>query len=275
MGKPKKRLPRAAVAIRNLVLPFVVLGLAAGCASSVRCETSGSADCIKVLFLGNSYTYENNLPDVLSRLAESGGHWLETGISAKGGWTLMNHANAPDTEDLIRGNDWSYVVLQEQSEIPVVGDSRSASMYPAVKKLVGWIREAHAVPLLFETWAHKDGMPEYGLMDYRTMQSVIGTGYGTIGRELNIAISPVGEAWRLTRERYPGIELWQSDGSHPNRNGTYLAACVFYAVLYKESPEGLAYTFQIPVETASILQQMAKEVVMGISFQPRRPVLSG
>jgi hypothetical protein len=95
------------------------------------------------------------------------------------------------------------------------------------------------------------------------MQYDIMVGYGTIAKELNIPITPVGNAWMLTRKKHSDIDLWQNDGSHPNTNGTYLAACVFYSVIYRESPVGLLYTNNISMEMASILQQMAKEVVMG------------
>jgi hypothetical protein len=249
--------------MKKIVFPLILLWTAAACSAHVKCDPSNAADCLKVLFIGNSYTYENDLPTVLSMLAKSGGHALETGLLAAGGRTLMDHLHDPQTLERIQGDDWTYVVLQEQSEIPAVESSRTASMYPAVRELAAMIRRNRAVPLLLETWGHRDGAEEFGIADYPTMQNDLAVGYGTIARELNLAVIPVGSAWQAARERHPEIELWQSDGSHPNRNGTYLAACVLYAVLYRQSPAGLSYTFQIPPQTAGLLQEAARETVFG------------
>jgi hypothetical protein len=75
-------------------------------------------------------------------------------------------------------------------------------------------------------------------------------------------VAPAGYAWWRTRKQDPEIELWQSDGSHPNKNGTFLSACVFYAAIFRESPEGLVYTAQIPGKTAQALQSIAAGTVL-------------
>jgi hypothetical protein len=94
------------------------------------------------------------------------------------------------------------------------------------------------------------------------MQAQITIGYLTIAKELGLPVAPVGVAWAEVRKQAPEIELWQTDGSHPNNNGTYLATCVLYAVIFRESPVGLAYTSQISGDTAKVLQTIASEVVV-------------
>src|SRR5258708_15766152 len=91
------------------------------------------SDCTRVLFLGTSYTYVNALPAGFGQLAWSGGHRVETGLQAEGGWTLQQHAEASSTASLIGGSTWRYVVLQEQSQLPASVSDRQASMYPAAK----------------------------------------------------------------------------------------------------------------------------------------------
>jgi hypothetical protein len=61
---------------------------------------------------------------------------------------------------------------------------------------------------------------------------------------------------------HPGLTLYQSDGSHPTRSGTYLAACVFYTALFGESPEGLEYTGGLGSGEAAIMQRIAAETVL-------------
>jgi hypothetical protein len=94
------------------------------------------------------------------------------------------------------------------------------------------------------------------------MQNAINDGYMGIARDMKIPVAPVGYAWQAARSQYPLLDLWQADGSHPTQAGTYLAACVFYAVIFNQSPEGLDYYGNIKKETAIILQSIAATVAV-------------
>jgi hypothetical protein len=218
--------------------------------------------CTHILFIGNSYTYVNDLPTMFAELAGSGGHGVETGIAAQGGWTLSNHVSSQDTLDKLGSAQWNYVVLQEQSEIPASQSSRSQEMYPAARVLVRKIRDIGARPIFFVTWAHRDGWPENGLPNYESMQYQIDNGYLGIAQELNVPEAPVGFAWLAASRQNPQPSLWQEDGSHPSEQGTYLAACVFYSVIFRQSPEGLSFTANLPKDTAQSLQKLAATTVL-------------
>jgi len=187
---------------------------------------------------------------------------VETAMTAPGGWTLAQHAASPDTLKTIQSGPWNYIVLQEQSQIPSVEQSRQQSMYPGARSLVEKIKAVHAAPVLFQTWAHSAGWPVNGMPDYENMQAQIDYGYQVIAKELNAPIAPAGYAWLLARRQYPQLNLWQEDGYHPNEQGTYLAACVFYAALFRQSPVGLSYTSSLPQQTARELQGIAAEAVL-------------
>ena len=135
-------------------------------------------------------------------------------------------------------------------------------MFPAARRLVAMVRQAGARPMFFITWAHRDGWPQDGLVDYSSMQSAIDDGYVAIAGEQHAAVAPVGYAWQtlLGEEASPG--LWQDDGSHPTEKGTYLAACVFYAAIFRESPHGLSYHGGLSSPDASTLQQVAAVTVL-------------
>ncbi len=228
------------------------------------CQTAQrSSSCLRVLFLGNSYTSVNDLPIMFANLAWSGGSRVETGVQAPGGWTLADHAKSTDTDRLLASKPWDYVVLQEQSEIPSVDSFRQVQMYPAARQLVPEIRGVGAKPILFDTWAHSAGWPENGMPDYFTMQSSIDDGYLTLAAEQHVSVAPVGVAWMtlVRQESSPG--LWQSDGSHPTTRGTYLAACVFYAAIYGQSPAGLEYHADLSSDDAPKLQDVAAATVLG------------
>ena len=70
-------------------------------------------------------------------------------------------------------------------------------------------------------------------------------------------VSPVGAAWKYVRDNHPSIDLYTSDGSHPSIFGSYLAACVHYATIYRTSPIGTSFTSSISQSDANILQQAA------------------
>ncbi len=215
----------------------------------------------RVLFLGNSYTYGNDLPDQFAELARSGGQDVETGMVAEGGWRLADHVQSPETLDQIRSGRWTYVVLQEQSQIPAFEPLRTREMYPAARELVSKIRASGATPVLFLTWAHRDGWPKYRMNDYESMQLEIQKGYQEIARELDVTVAPVGTAWLAAVQEHPDLNLWREDGSHPSKQGTYLAACVFYQVIFQESPIELTYLAGLSRDTAKTLQRIASETV--------------
>jgi hypothetical protein len=221
-----------------------------------------SRPCTRVLFVGNSYTSVNDLPNVFARLASSGGHRVETGRDTADGATLADHAASSATRSALTAARWNFVVLQEQSQIPAIDQLREAQMYAAARTLVSMIRNAGAQPVFFVTWAHRDGWPQNGLPDYSSMQSAIDDGYLGIAAEEHAAVAPVGYAWHtvLGQEANPG--LWQDDGSHPTEKGTYLAACVFYATIFRESPMGLAYSGSLSNAEASRLQAVADATVL-------------
>ncbi len=224
-------------------------------------ETPESDQTLKVLFVGNSYTFYNNLPEMFEKLMVSGGYEIVVEQSTFGGWSLSNHAFSSETTEKIANSDWDYVILQEQSVVtnPEIG------MYPAIRELNAQVDDIGAESILFMTWGRRDGLESTGYPDYESMQTQIRENYQTIAGELDLTIAPVGLAWQYALAENPGLQLWDADGSHPSKEGTYLAAVVFYAVLTRESPEGLDYLAGLTEEMAQILQRLVSESILGNS----------
>ena len=257
--------PRVAATIATMATIALVAPLAlAGCgpAAAPTCGSGDDGSCLRVLFIGNSYTYVNDLPGTFAKLAQAGGHTVETDSLATGGQTLDGHLQDTATGQRLDARKWDYVVLQEQSEVPSAEASRDYAMYPAARSLVSLIRDRHETPLFFMTWAHRDGWPENGLPDYESMQRSIDDAYISIAQELDAPVAPVGVTWFVVRRQDSQIGLWQDDGSHPTTAGTYLAACVFYATIFRQSPEGLGYEGGLASETAQVLQKAAADNVL-------------
>jgi hypothetical protein len=243
-----------------LGLLFLALALSA-CAPENQCYLKGGPT-LHVLFIGNSYTFVNDLPGMFSKLACSGGKKVETDSYAQGGWTLAQHAASADSLAKINQQKWDFVVLQEQSEVPAIYNSRIQTMYPAARTLVSLIKQKGAQPLFFLTWGHRDGDPQFGLANYNVMQSELNIGYTGIALELGVPVAPVGKAWQKIVTQPNAISLWQDDASHPTVAGTYLAASVFYAAIFKEKPLGLTYYAGLSQPDAQTLQKTAGETAL-------------
>jgi len=206
------------------------------------------------------------MPGIFVRLSRSGGHVIQADMRAEGGWSLADHVESAATLTKIRSCQWDFVVLQEQSQIPASPEARTSMMYPSGRKLIQEITVNGSRPVLFLTWAHNGGWPENNLPGYDAMQGQINQGYLGLAGETNAMIIPVGLAWSNAIRKYPDLTLWQNDGSHPSEQGTYFAACVFYAALYGENPAGLPYHANLPANTALRLQTFAGEAVLSTRY---------
>lgn len=230
----------------------------------------------KALFLGNSYTYVNDLPGLVASLASAAGDSLVHDENCPGGYTLgwnpIAHATDPVSLAKIASCDWDFVVLQEQSQIPSIPVLRDSCMIPASLALRDSVISGDACGrlLLFLTWGRRFGgiqcfIPDYcsiSFSDYNQMQDSLIRAYKLTADSTDSGIAPVGEAWRKVIQN-SGMVLHAGDGSHPNLNGSYLAACVFYAVLFHRSPVGISFTAGLQPDTALYLQQSADSVVFG------------
>ena len=90
------------------------------------------------------------------------------------------------------------------------------------------------------------------------MQEQLNAAYGGIAKELGLLVAPVGRAW----QKDPSPDLWQADGSHPSEMGSYLTACILYATIFRESPEGLPPSSGLSTEAARNLQILAQDTVL-------------
>jgi len=182
-----------------------------------------------VLFIGNSYTSSHDLPKMVEGMAKVAGLPVQLRVEADvtNGATLEDHWGAPSARDRIRERQWDFVVLQEQSLRPLKNPDR---MEKYARLLDAEIRKRGAKTVLFLTWAPEEGPHA---------QQELNRAYYRIADKLKALVVPVGPAWARVRKERSMLKLYTYDGSHPSPAGTYLAACVFYAVLTGRSPVGL------------------------------------
>lgn len=224
----------------------------------------------KVLFIGNSYVYTNDLPNVIKQLAASLGDTLIYDQNTPGGYTFEKHRSDATTINKIFSQKWDIVILQEQSQRPAFSPAQVAlDTYKPAFSLDSMIRINNACTetMFFMTWGYKTGdagnCPNYPpICTYEGMQTRLRESYLQMAKDNNAIVSPVGAAWKQVRDSFPAIDLYSPDESHPSVNGTYLAACVFYASIFHKNPVASTFNNGLAAADANNLKRIAGKVVL-------------
>jgi PKD repeat protein len=232
---------------------------------------SASAQTTKrAFFIGNSYTYYNNMPEIVNSLANAGGDTLIHASSTPGGAQLVHQVSNTTTLNGIRQGNWDFVVIQEQSQKPSFSPTQvAADVLPYAAQLNDSIvaNNPCAETVFFMTWGRKNGdqtnCANYPpICTYAGMQARLRSSYLLMADQNEGICSPVGAAWQVVRDSFPLIELYSPDESHPSYAGSYLAACTFYASFYRKSPVGLNFYGTLSAADAQALQSVAAMIVL-------------
>jgi hypothetical protein len=224
-----------------------------------------SRPVLRVLFVGNSLTYTNNLPRMVAELARAASEEkvFAYGAVFAGGYSLREHIASHRVDTALGSGSWDFVVLQEQGELPGWRPARrEREFFGPARQLDAMVQAAGAKTVFYMTYARAEGDPPIFKPDnYPAMQARVIDGYETIARELGAEVVPVGKAWLAAWRQYPKMRLWVADGMHPSVAGTYLAACVFYTHFYRHSPVGVSYTAGLAESDAMAIRGIAAEVM--------------
>ncbi|MFT4938448.1 MAG: hypothetical protein ACI88A_001475 [Paraglaciecola sp.] len=225
----------------------------------------------RILFVGNSFSFYNNgIHNQLGALLRSANKW-QAGksylrLSTLSGGALHEHQLDLDYQLNSAKKPYHAVVLQGHSK-EAIDPKKHKAFKTALNQLSQQIRRANAQPILFMTW---------GYAGDDKMSDQLANAYIEAANELDMLVVPVGLAFIQAQKAFPQINLYiqdvlgvnvqgelsyRSDIKHPSQAGSYLAACVFYASLFHESPEGLVYRADLSTETAEKLQKLAWQVV--------------
>ncbi len=189
---------------------------------------------MKILFIGNSYTYFNDMPNVqFPKIAQACGVPAETEMIVHGDWYLDRFANPEDemgreVRRAFSENRYDFVVLQEYSVIPACDPAR---FFDGARDLCALARENGAKVLFYSTWARKDGHETYGITNWthETMTYRLAASYRAIADELSADAAYAGLAFRNVYVNHPELELYNvNDLNHPSEKGSLLAAMVLF-----------------------------------------------
>lgn len=206
---------------------------------------------LRILFIGNSYTFYNDMPYMLEKLAEAAHPplYVQTEMVAEGGESLRGHWERGIAQETIRNEEWDVVFLQGVSSLgysySVEGDrifGYPDMFYEFARRFQEVIAEAGSETFFFSTWLYEGAQPKFiDSIDYA---------YMAIASELEAGIAPVGKVWREVLKSNPNAGLYNPDRSHPSSIGSYLTATVIYTELFDRNP--LALPNALPGPPANI-----------------------
>lgn len=212
---------------------------------------------MNILFIGNSYTYYNDLPALFENLANENGKNVKTDSVTFGGARLHQFVEdneyAEQLDNLLANNEYDICILQEQSILPIV----NYSMFFGGIEKVNMKVTAHVKKIVFyETWGRKTGsetLEEYGWTN-ESMTKLLAEAYGNAANVIGADVAHVGQNFHKVYKTHSEIELYNEDKTHPSYKGSCLAALTLYQTLFGELPNTME-SFNLSEEEKRIFDE--------------------
>ncbi|HYV97298.1 MAG TPA: hypothetical protein VE967_07605 [Gemmatimonadaceae bacterium] len=236
--------------VTRIAIYATLFALALACGSDGTAPHSKPGQ-IRVLFIGNSLTYTNSLPQMVDALAAASGFDIVSDAQASPDYALIDHWDNPQTRQRVQTGHYDVVILQQgPSSLSVNRDS--LRLWTAMWAPV--IRTAGGRPALYAVWPEAERSYAFG---------DVSTSYRLAAEDVNGLFFPVGDTWLETWAEYPTAELYGADNFHPAVAGTYAAAVVIVSILTHSSPTSLATTFQMPPTVSGALDATVAQAIRG------------
>lgn len=252
---PSRRIPHAAGAATRFAL---LLSLLFGCTGSSGAEDKATVkpdSGLRVLFLGNSLTYSNDIPSIVQGLAAAAGKKMTFQSICFPAYNLEDQYRQGDALKALKRQKWDYVVMQQG---PTSLPEDAEDMTNWAKVFDPKIRKAGAKPAMYMVWPQHDRIAYF---------DAIHEHYSDTAKAINAMFIPAGEGWRNAWKRDPQAPIYSFDLFHPSVAGSYLSALSIYGMLFDVPPTNLpgklklasGQTIDIPEPLAKMLQESAAE----------------
>lgn len=255
--------------MKKSIYPLLFAIILSFFSTSVFAKTNKS-EPLRVLFIGNSFTYFCNTPEIFGLFCKSRKIPVEIESSTPGGYGLAQHAKNERTQQLL-SQKWDWVILQAQSVEPVY---RKSEVLHWGKHLIKQAMDNGAQVLLFNTWGYRQPTTKEFDVD---MHNKICQTYCELALATKCKLAPCGPAWKIVNEKYPQLDLYNKGDSncHPSLQGAYLNACIFFTIITGKSPRNLPELrdrknpqLAVTAKKALILQKVAAQTVK--TFSPEK-----
>nr|WP_321232802.1 SGNH/GDSL hydrolase family protein [uncultured Psychroserpens sp.] len=167
-----------------------------------------------ILFVGNSLTYYNNLPNLVKAEARQRGLIINTKTLAFGNYAIVDHWADGQVQSLITSNDYDFVVIQQGPssqqdgyDMLVNGGAEYASLCEANNTKLAY----------FMVWP--------SINYYHTFGGVI-SNYTAGATANNAILCPVGSVWKSYIDQTNDFSYYGPDQFHPSLKGSQVAAKV-------------------------------------------------
>lgn len=223
----------------------------------------------RILFLGNSHTNRNDIPKTIQLMANSAGDSTYSHNETQPGYTLAQHCAREESMRTIDSLDWDFVIIQEQGGLQAFPETMiDTAVYPYTQTLIDAIRRNNSktVIILYMTHAYRDGVLTFGDKDWAAADPIVSTYSGmqdrirenvvNMSERFEVEVSPAGVLWKLFQDKYPNVNLFDTDGIHPLPNGSYLLACAIYSSIYRKNPVGKYVPVRVNSDEAKNIQNI-------------------
>ena len=217
---------------------------------------------MKVLFIGNSYTYYNDMPSIFEKLCIDNGKIVQVNSVTVGGRKLYQNLEPTDEKalvikQLIANNQYDILFLQEQSYLPLVDYD---TFEKGILGLVDLIKPKHTI--FYATWGRKTGCELLSKLSMTSeqMANELFKAYSNVAKICNAELSPVGLCFNFINQNYPNLDLYRLDLSHPSIKGSTLATLTHYVKAFNEFPKNFT-SLEIKDDELSIFKQAINQFI--------------
>ncbi|QJR13647.1 hypothetical protein [Usitatibacter palustris] len=205
-------------------LSALLLSLAATLPAHAAAPQAADPKVLRILFIGNSLTYTNDLPSRLARVAQATGREAHVKMIARADFSLEDHWTQKTATDALAAEKWDVVVLQQGPSTRA--DSRE-ELIASTKRFAEVIRKAGAKPAIYMGWPRAGRKEDF--------LAVI-EAHRAAAAAADAILIPAGEAWMRALAEQPRLRLY-SDSLHPTVAGSDLAVLTHYFSLFPAGPQ--------------------------------------
>lgn len=272
-----------------IILAFTII--------SCKSRQNQSSEQLNVLFIGNSLTYFYDMPQTLQKMIDETNLNIKIDQMTNPGQSLSGHLSdivtsrtengisvrkkedgeITETEIKLKEKKWDIIILQTGTVSVLIPENREIKVNKAVSDIKDLADNPNCEFILFNTWPSKKEYPKQYCYPARMIDKsiekdkccspmienleqeikLINESYDLVAEKNGIKKSDNGNKYYKILTEYPEIELYD-DNSHPNENGSFLNACVFYQMLTNKKATDLKYNGEIEPKTAELLKKIAK-----------------
>lgn len=221
------------------------------------------SDSTHVLFIGNSITYFNNMPEIFKGIANNKGKKVAVDMYAPGGTGFVNHYNNPNVFAKIRKRAWDVVILQPGSSESAAVSWPVATTVSRGKTIMDSIYQYSPCAKIF-LYQIPYGVPAANnYATYFQVQTLIKNTITQVADGMKIPLLPAGECARAYYSKHQNLLLHSTyNDIHPNANGSFLVAASFYAGIFQDSLSNCTFYSTVPPDTAKKFFKIADTVVL-------------